>query len=203
MKVSCCGKWREVDYSAADLCKELPSCPCADVGTTCDVEQDQEAFSGSLILLTEVPGSDLSDLTDDVDDELYYIYDYDNDEVLAFQPHSRAQVVSEDLWCGTQRTFREVFKEAIDKELASFIQTQSIDVENPSARSAWRKQYPESRICLQFLIVGTKNAESTIGEQKAKARLVVRTEVRASDFRTVNTRAVRDDEGSFSEAPSD
>ena len=191
-RTTCCGCWRELPVEEStgktDLQKwqSLPSLRCEDVGVSCSTAQDQRAFENVLYLISG-PDAILSG-TDDEDD------------LFAFVAETRKGALSEEMWYNSGKSKREVYTEAIKTELSSFSQANSIDLENPSSRSVWRKRYPDSNICLQFLIIGTKGVEGA--DKRAKARLVVRTEVSARDMHTVDTRAVRAEEGTFADSPN-
>ena len=135
-------------------------------------------------------------------------------ENYAFEACSKKKAFSEEMWFGSEFSYRHMFEKATDKELESFLAHQSFDGENPISLSEVREQYPDSTVCLMNLILGTKQVErwySLNPEQrkgfkaeehlKAKARLVVFKELLARTMKPAERRNF--EEGLYSSTPSD
>ena len=187
VKTTCCSKWRELTGYDVEVAKELPEVTCEDVGTNCSVPQDARASSME-IMNCEIPFQE---------------------EVYQFEACSKKVAMSDSEWFNSGRTYKDVMQDAIEKELATFMEKKSIDFSKPEKRSSFRKRCPEGQICLMNMLTGTKNVEKFYGKPleernaeglRAKGRWVVFKELRASDLKP--TSGFEQDEVHFSHNPS-
>ena len=144
---------------------------CKEMGTSCRRAQDPACEQG-VMMLSVFPGSE-------DDHDLDFLHPHEIHKVAAV---SRKKARSDDQFYGTEKTYKEAFKPAIDKERGVFDVHDSFDYSKPMLYKDWCKANPDGIVCHLNMILGVKNVESDDDSSKVpKARIVVFRETRASD----------------------
>ena len=181
---SCCGKWRMVKGKGdIDAIKsDGVEVTCKEMGTSCRREQDPACEQG-VMMLSVFPGSE-----DDNDLDLDFLHPHEIHKVAAV---SRKKARSDDLFYGTEKTYKQVFQPAIDKERGVFDVHDSFDYTKPMLYKDWCNANPDGIVCHLNMILGVKNVEAE-NKEKPKARIVVFRETRARD--KMKTTGIAEDE---------
>ena len=90
-------------------------------------------------------------------------------EVYQFEACSQKVAMSDSEWFNSSRSYKDVMQDAIEKELATFMEKKSIGFSKPEKRSSFRKRCLEGQICLMHMLTGRKNVEKFYGKPLEKA----------------------------------
>ena len=174
VQTTCCAKWREIEANERSAIAELDSVTCEHVGTTCACAQDPDALHVFNLELV---------LDNTFDSECY-----------AFEGVSRKVAFGGDEWYTSGKTYKEVMGPASEKEFGSFAKNNTFNMKGVLKRSEVRKRFPQSKVVLTNLIMGTKGVENyealsvsekadpkcvatALKQMKAKGRLVAFKEI--------------------------